>query len=638
MMKKNYRFYEKTDEVYISSEFAFPIAVLFIASLITYGLLYFFGIFIAVLFNVIISFIGNFYFYYYGKSSTAITVEFLIRVALVSGVFLFIDYGVYALVEYQNTGVFNKLYFYLWLTLILGVPVLYYIFQYSRYYFKETTMAITYLKVPLTVHHDRELLTVIDNILFVNTTNRTMSDIKLEKPLCFYSEDELLKLEDDNSIHHYVEKDVFYSRINMPFEADTLFMTWYSIIEDKYYDIELHFPFEKLVIEQEKYPTNVSTVLRGKKTEMINLHIHTNGGIRLFNNDSVLIDVSESIPTLITDEERNKKIDFHRNSHNYYRDPKAFSNLIEKIKSSDGIEERFLINNKLIPWGLTVSGLKGRNYLEVFDVSFSKYKIEINEIETPKSRFLPKKLEIVYRGNYLYDWLTLRINTQKLYHSIQRLIDANDEIPVTFEIVFEDSLTDLNFRIIANEKSIVFNDWKITIHRDRKQDMDDHLLDIDEDQQKHTLYKEAWDLVASKQYDLAQAKCDAIKAIDPRFGFAYFLEARLICYKEGIEACYAKKDYFIAKTQHEPAALAHIYNNYGCLTDQESRYYESLSYFEKAILSNPKEGIYVCNLAEIYSKLNNPKKAFEAAEKAKKLGHESSTVNAILESKGRRYS
>ena len=103
-MKKNYRFYEKTDEVYISSEFAFPIAVLFIASLITYGLLYFFGIAIAVVFNIIISFIGNFYFYYYGKSSTDITLEFLIRVVLVSGLFLFIDYGALML----RTGNFRK--------------------------------------------------------------------------------------------------------------------------------------------------------------------------------------------------------------------------------------------------------------------------------------------------------------------------------------------------------------------------------------------------------------------------------------------------------------------------------------------------------------------------------------------------
>ncbi|WP_231131606.1 tetratricopeptide repeat protein [Flavobacterium hydrophilum] len=635
---KNYSFYKKTEEVYISSEFAFPIAVIVMASLISYGLLYFFGIVVAVLFNIIISFIGNFYFYYYGKSSTNITLDFLIRVALTSGFFLFVDYGVYALVNYQKTGVFNKLYFYIWLAVTLGVPVLYYIFQYSRFYFKETTNAVTYLKVSLTVHHDRELLTVIDSIQFVNSSNRTMSDIKLEKPLCFYSDKELEKMESDNSRNHYLEEDIFYSRINMPFEADMLFMSWYSIIEDKYYDIEVPFPFEKLVIEQEKYPTDVSAVLRGKKSKPLNLHIHTNGGIRLFNDDMVLIDLPESIPTAISEEERNKKIEFHRYSHEYYSDPKAFSNLIDKIKSSGGIEERFLIKNKLIPWGMSISGLKGNNYLEVFDVSFSEYKSEFSALEIPIMSALPKKLEIIYRGDYLYRWLILRIDTQKLYRNIQKLTDENQETQVLFDLAFENSSSvDLKFTITGNGKLVDFTDWKIEIDKERKQSMEDHLLDINEDEQKRSLYKEAWDLVATKQYDLAQEKCDTIKAIDSRFGFAYFLEVRLLWYKEGFEACYAKKDYFITKTQHEPAALAHMYNNYGCLYDLQSCYDESLSCFEKAILSNPKDGMYVCNLAEIYCKLNQPKKALEAAEKSKKLGHVSQTLNAILESKGLRY-
>lgn len=160
---------------------------------------------------------------------------------------------------------------------------------------------------------------------------------------------------------------------------------------------------------------------------------------------------------------------------------------------------------------------------------------------------------------------------------------------------------------------------------------------INDDEQKFLLEKEAWDLIHSKQYDLAQEKCNAIKAIDPDYGFAYFLEARILWYEEGFEACLAKKDYFIAKTQHEPAALARIYNNYGCLLYLQLRYEESLVYFEKAILSNPKDGMYACNLAELYCKLNNPQKSLEEAEKYKNLGYESSTLNAILESKGMRY-
>jgi tetratricopeptide (TPR) repeat protein len=637
-MKKNYSFYKKTKEVYFGEDYAFPIALIVVASLITYGLLYFFGAVTAIFFNALISWCLYFFLYYYGKSNTRITFDFLKGAACILGGLLFVDYGVYALVVYQKTGIFNTLYFMLWLSILIGTPILYYGFLHSRFYLAERKMALSYLKVTLTVNHDRELLTVIDVIQFVNTSKKTMSDIRLEKPNCFYSESELKKM-DDNSVRNYLNESIFSEMIHLPFDADTLFMSWYSIIEDKYYDIELPFPFEKLEIEQEKYPTNISAVLRGKKTKRLNLHIHANGAIRLFNEDTVLIDLPSSPANDVTEEFRNEKIKMHRYSHEYYNDPIAFSGLIEKIKSSNGIEERFFIQNKKFNWSIHISGLKGNNYLDVSDASFSQYKTELAEFDIPEFRFLPKELGIVYRGNYLYDWLKLYINTHKIYHCIQELNGGNEEIPVLFELVFEDlTETGLKFTIRAGDKFTLFNDWKIIIRKDRKQDMIDHLLDINEDQQKRALYKEAWDLVADKQYDLAQEKCDTIKAIDPRYGFAYFLEVRLLWYKEGFGACDAKKEYFIAKTQHEPAALAHMYNNYGCLYDQKLHYDESLSYFEKAILANPKDGMYVCNLAEVYCKLNNPKKAMEAAEKAKKLGHESSTLNAILESKGLRYS
>jgi Tfp pilus assembly protein PilF len=632
---KKYSSYQKTAAVYFSGESVFPIGLILIASAITYGLYYFLGMGIALFFNVLISWCFHFYLYFYGKNSVRITFDFLKGFVLILTFLLFVDYGVYTLVVYQKTGMYNELYFQLWLSILVGIPTVYNVFKYGRYYFAEWRMAANYLKVSLKIHYDRELLTYIDTVQFANTSKRTMSDIKLEKAPCFYSEEELKKMEDNCTRNYYLEKSVFSDTIHLPFGANKLFMSWYSIVEDKYYDIELPFPFEKMILEREKYPTNVSGILRGKKTKRLNLHIHSNGGIRLFNTDTVLIDHLDSIPTSITEEVRNEKIKRHRYSHEYYNDPKAFSNLTKKIKTSGGIAERFLIQNKLVPWSMTLSGLEGNNYLDVFDVSFHEYESEKETLETSMLRFLPKKLEIVYRGDYLYRWLILRINTQKLYQCIQKLTNENEESPVSFDLVFnKSSKTDLKFTLSANGKSMVFTCWEIQIDKARKQSMDDHLLDKNEDETKQMLLKEAWALVGNKQYALAQEKCDAILTIDPRYGYAYFLESRLLWYKEGFEACYAKRNYFISKTKHEPSALAHIYNNYGCLLDEELRYEESKSYFEKAIESYPKEGMYVCNLAEMYCKLKDPRKAMEFAEKSKTLGHESETLNMILESKG----
>jgi Tfp pilus assembly protein PilF len=443
-------------------------------------------------------------------------------------------------------------------------------------------------------------------------------------------------MEDNSTRNYYSEKSVFSDTIHIPFSANLLFISWYSIVEDKYYDIELSFPFDKMILEREKYPTNVSGILRGKKTKRLNLHIHANGGIKLFNSDIVLIDHLNSIPTSITKEVRDEKIKRHRYSHEYYNDPKAFSSLIEKIKASSGIEERFLIQNKLVPWSICISGLEGDNYLDVFDVSFHEYESEMETLESSMLRFLPQKLEFIYRGDYLYRWLILRINFQKLYQCIQKLTDGNEESPLLFDLVFENlsKKSNLKFTLTANGKSMIFTDWEIQIDKARKESMDDHLLDKSEDETKRNLLKEAWALVGNKKYALAQEKCNAILTIDPRYSYAYYLDSRLLWYQEGFEACYAKRDYFIAKTKHEPSALAHIYNNYGCILDGELRYDESKSYFEKAIQTYPKEGMYVCNLAEMYCKLKDPKKAMEFAEKAKKLGHESETLNTILESMG----
>ncbi|PXY47008.1 tetratricopeptide repeat protein [Flavobacterium hydrophilum] len=225
---------------------------------------------------------------------------------------------------------------------------------------------------------------------------------------------------------------------------------------------------------------------------------------------------------------------------------------------------------------------------------------------------------------------------QKVIDTINSVINKNKKHFNLVEKLYFDHVDNFDFAKII-DKPILKNNSEIEIDKENNLIIKDNLQHINDDQQKFSLEKEAWDLVHSKQYDLAQEKCNAIKAIDPDYGFGYFLEARILWYKEGFEACVAKKDYFIAKTQHEPAALARIYNNYGCLYDLQLRYKESLPYFEKAILSNPEDGMYVSNIAELYCKLNNPKKAFKAAEKAKKLGHESSTLNAIIESKGVRY-
>lgn len=632
-MTQNYHSYKRIDPVYFSGEIFFPIGLLFVAALISYGLLYIAGLGLALFFNVVIAWCSYFYLHYYGKSSAHITFEFLMGFFTVLALLLFVDYGVYALVTYQKTGFFNGLYFLIWSVILFGSPTVYYIHYFGSNYNARIRLAKTYFKASFGVYHDRELLTYIDSIAFVNSSKKLMSDIKLENNIPFYSDKELAKME-ISSKYQNLNQSVFSSLINIPFGTDQFQMSWYSIIEDKYYTLKVPFPSDKLILEEEKYPMDESKTLRGQKSKRMYLHIYQNGGIKLYNEDVILLDYPGNVSVEISAEEKEKKITNHRRNHTYYNDEHNFSQLIEKIKQSGNIEERFKLRNELLNWDVNFSGLGERNYIEIEDLDLKKYKIRDDSPLQSGLKYLPKKVIFVYRGSYLLPWLTVHINTQKLYRIIQENT-LNKEDLVSLVLAFEDhSGQELAFYIHINEKKILFADWEIQIDVYRKKDMEEQQIEKREDDEKRRLLKEGWDFVFAKNYESAQKNCDAIFALDPKYAYAYFMEARIVWYTKGFEICYAKRDYYFEKTAHEPLAQALIYNSYGCILDVELRYEESLPYFEKAIEISPKEPIYVCNLGEIYYKLKDPAKAIQYARKAKKMGYESAMLSEILTNKG----
>lgn len=634
-MIKNYSSYKRIDPVYFSGEIFFPIGLLFVAACITYGLLYFFGIGLAIFFNVVIAWIANFFMYYYGKSTANITFEFLAGVVGIVALLLFVDYGVYALVAYQKTGIFRGLYFAIWFSILFGSPVGYYVYKFSSNYQARIRLAKTYFKASFGVYHDRELLTYIDSIAFLNSSGKLVSDIELLNDVAFYSDKELAE-KDATSRYYHLQQSAFSCLINIPVGADRFEMSWYSIVEDQYYSINVPFPSDKLLLEQEKYPLDEPEILRGKKSKRMQLHLYQNGGLKLYTDDLVLLDFPENTPTEISPEQKNDRIQKHRRAHRYYSDEEKFSELTQKIKKGNGIKERFELKDKLINWNLEFSGLDERSYIEIADVSFKSYRIEKPAATEPALRFLPKKITFIYRGSSLFPWLHVYLNSQKLNRIIEENKGENKETQVLFILDFHnESEVEMVFTVSLNGKKILFSDWEIGIDERWKKEIDEEQTWKKEDDLKRKLLKEGWDFVFSKDYEAAQKICDELLAIDPQFGFTYFLEARLLWYTKGFEACYAQREYFFAKTAHEPAALAHVYNSFGCILDLELRYEESLAYFEKAIATNPKEPVYVCNLAEIYYKLKNPKKALEQARKTKEMGYESAMLTEIIENKGK---
>ena len=151
---------------------------------------------------------------------------------------------------------------------------------------------------------------------------------------------------------------------------------------------------------------------------------------------------------------------------------------------------------------------------------------------------------------------------------------------------------------------------------------------------KFALLQAAWNDLTNKEWDLAERKADAILHIDPEFGQVYFLKARLVWLKNGIEAYLERKDEFIDKASHDPAALGRLYNLTGCALDVQKKYAESLPYFKNAAQTATNEPMYIANIAEIYYKLKDPKQALNFAKKAKQKGASSEMMDEIQKNNG----
>ena len=151
---------------------------------------------------------------------------------------------------------------------------------------------------------------------------------------------------------------------------------------------------------------------------------------------------------------------------------------------------------------------------------------------------------------------------------------------------------------------------------------------------KFALLQSAWNDVKNNELDLAEEKAKAVLALDPDFAQVYFLQARTLWLREGIEVYLSQQDVFIQKASHDIVTLARLYNLTGCALDVGKNYEEALSYFQKAALSVPGDPIYTANVAELCYKLRKPKEAMKHARAAIAAGNHSDTLNEIINNKG----
>lgn len=542
---------------------------------------------------------------------------------LILGVILLTNVGVYIVTTFLQTGIFYSTCFYIWLFILFGLPALYFAVKELKYQFLLYYQAYYFTPLPLRVVHDYEFLTNKIKIAFLNTKNTFISEISVgsDEKVEFVGKLNNIPVSERND---YLYDPVFNDTVYIPKQTDRIRISWYSLIEDRQYDGEIDFSFDKLNYVPNKYPLDVPEFLRGKKTDPVMLALLQDGKVQLYNKHQ---DLTERVSVKSIEVSEDQKQQQFRLSTSLYG-VKNIAALISTIKESKAIQRRAALADYLCSWQITGSGLEG-HAIEIKDVRDNYRTSAPLALNTFERRRLPIFFEIDY---HKISWLYIYIDAEKLYRLLQENLDVVPQLTFDFTIDLESGKAELLIK--NNEKVLPFTAWEKKLDTYRWEEAKGLVLENKDFTIKNNFLKEIYELIVAQNYVETEDLCESALQQYPYFPMIYFYKARLLWYKQGFDASYEKQSYFLEKTKTDAYALAQIYNHYGCLYDEQNRHLESLDCFEKAYASYPKAVLYLSNIAEVYYKLNNAKKALHYAEECLAKGFTSDMVTEIIENKG----
>ncbi len=638
---KKYTTYKKIEQPYFnfSELLGFPILPICAIAFLSFGILFFFGLSVMILSNVVISGIVTYVLHGFknaspnGSRNVNMQIPGLIAILsllptflVVLGIILLTNTGVYIFVTFQHTGVFYATYFYSWLFVMLGLPVMYVVAQELRYQFQLYYQAYYFTPLYVSIVHDYELMVSAITVTFLQTKKKFMSDVSVpsRKEVEHIGKLSKLSVSERNDCLY---DPLFDEQVYIPKGTDRLKITWYSATENVYYDGELDFPFDKLEFVANKYPLDVPAFLRGKKTDRVTLSILLGGKIELFNKHQNLLQPIEISSVEASEKDQKEWLDALK----YVYRVKRLPVLMHTIKQSNAIEKRAEITDYICSWQITGSGLDGHN-VEMKDVKNNYTTTDPLAWNVFEQRRLPIFFEIDY---HKYTWLHIHVDAEKLYDLILSLADKEPALTFDFQLDLETAAAEL--RVKNKDNVLLFDGWEkvITFRWEEAKEM---VLESKDFTIKNNFLKDIYELIVAQDYSGAEQLCKMALRKYPYFPMIYFYEARLLWYVQGFEASYAQESYFLEQTKTDPYAYAQIYNHYGCLYDEQKRYAQALTSFEKAYASYSKDVTYLSNIAECYYKLKDAKNALkyanECVEKEFTPGFSAAMIEEIIANKG----
>lgn len=439
------------ERLYINT---FAIIGIIIIAAIQFGILYKFGLKGGIIFAIAFSFLFSFgrqvllsYARGMGDSKgTGPSHEFEVfssQLLICLALFAVYSFGMYFYIAYLKTGILNKPVFFSWLVICIGIPVLFFSIQLIRSQLTESDHSKNYIRAQFQIFHYNELPIFIETLKVKNKITGKEAKVTILNQSRHYSEEFLngLNIWDKT---RYRNPDVD-PRDLIPLNSDQLYLSWYSPLEDVYYQDVLDFPFNEF---------EISTEVDGQKILNIQLEVYPKGKVYLYTTKDRKRHTYQFKTKELSEKQKTNLIEL-MGLYDY-----RISNSEESHKR---MEARIKEEESLFPMAYNITGPGELKSIHFDDRRYWGYDSTYSPLNTLSLKPIPYNitLNFINTGKVKIKNTTIFFDKEKLYKTIESLSKGNKDVPIEFFISIKGkNKEDYKVLVKGNNQSIVFTDWE----------------------------------------------------------------------------------------------------------------------------------------------------------------------------------
>jgi len=251
--------------------------------------------------------------------------------------------------------------------------------------------------------------------------------------------------------------------------------------------------------------------------------------------------------------------------------------------------------------------------------------------ENPKLSLWPESLELEpYPSSWKFA-LQSALSQMDLDAELDDFIDAlAARVKPGDESAADRELFKALFRIfLENQEEKHYTRMAKAVTEDLSAIQDEEFKKLD-DLRKTAEINIAWKANQDGDRKLSRELTDRLLQEGAESSHLYFLDARLAWLETDDPNKAVEIGSRYAKGMHGGSGRARLLNLIGCAQDELKNYDAALKFFQEAANQDPEQVFYFDNIAEMYDKKNEPRKAYEWAREAKRRGSRAEIVKKIL--------